>query len=161
MLHVSIHAGPLKEACGANRLDWLAIGTPRLGRGADYRVALFQVGRGPAPIVEIFNYPRWSASAWDLVARAIALGISATEGEPVERLTLLVPPMQAPVKTPGRKRPTPPKFADAESLCALMYHQGTEGTADRQVASMQITRQKKIRGLYKATVREDRRPDLA
>jgi hypothetical protein len=51
VLHVSIHAGALKEVCAANRLDWLDIGYAKLGADADYRVALFRVDRGAAPIV--------------------------------------------------------------------------------------------------------------
>jgi len=156
MLHVSIHAGRLKEVCAANRLDWLDIGYAKLGAKADYRVALFRVDRGAAPIVDIKLYPRWSASVWDLVVRAIALGLSAQPGPPIEQLPDLTP-LEEPIAVPGSKRKKPQLFADAEILSAIVYHQASEGTEDSQVATMQVDRQR-ARGVYRAKLTEDRRP---
>jgi hypothetical protein len=149
MLHVSIHAGPLKEVCAGNRLDWLDIGYGVLGTRADYKVALYQVDKGAAPVVLIKDYPRWSASIWDLIIRAIAMGLSAAMQSPQERFSPHVP------RGPGKR------FADAESLCAIVQHSSPNGLADRRVGSLQIVRSDRIRGLYRATLAEDRRPDLA
>jgi hypothetical protein len=145
MLHVSIHAGNLKDACANNRLDWLDIGYASRGSSANYRCVLFRIDRGALPVVAIPNYPRWSASIWDLVIRAIALSLSAESGTPEEKL----PSLSNPEKY----------FADASSLCAIVKHQSSEGLADRSVAWLQITRDGRPRGLYRAKVSEDRCPD--
>src|ERR1700760_1579987 len=126
MLHVSIHAGPLKEVCAGSRLDWLDIGYGRLGSTADYKVALYQVDKGAAPIVQINKYPRWSASIWDLIVRAIAMGLSAAAQNPQEQFSPHVP------RGPGKR------FADAESLCAIVQHSAPNGLADRQVGSLRV-----------------------
>jgi hypothetical protein len=90
MLRVSIHAGPLRDINRFNRVDWLDIGYEKLDAAANYKIVLFNVGKGATPVIPLSNYPRWSASLWDLTARAIALALSPDpknrkeEVEPVE-----------------------------------------------------------------------------
>jgi hypothetical protein len=79
MLRVSIHAGPMADISRYNLLAWLDIGYEKLAPIADYKVVLFQSGLGATPPYTLENYPRWSASLWDLTARAIALGLNADE----------------------------------------------------------------------------------
>jgi hypothetical protein len=82
MLRVSIHAGPLREISRFNRVDWVDIGYDQLGVLANYKVVLFNVGEGVSSPVRLSSYPRWSASLWDLTARAIALGLSPDRKNP-------------------------------------------------------------------------------
>jgi hypothetical protein len=154
VLHVSIHAGKLKDVCPGNRLDWMDIGYSRLAGTANYRVALFRVDRGPQPIRHLRGYPRWSAPVWDLVVRAIALSLSPF-GEGREKLPALQE-VGKEVETGKRK----PRFAYADALCAVVTHKSDYGTADRNVASMQLT-YLGGEGMYRATLMEDRRADFA
>ncbi len=72
MLRLSIHAGPLTKISRFNRLDWVDIGYQSLAATADYKVVLFKIGQDAMAPVFLNGYPRWSASLWDLAARAIA-----------------------------------------------------------------------------------------
>jgi hypothetical protein len=73
MLQLSIHAGPLDEASRYNQLAKLAIVYERLSPVADYKLALIERGMDVQAPRTLSNYPRWSASLWDLAARALAI----------------------------------------------------------------------------------------
>src|ERR1700733_9583240 len=108
MLRLSTHAGPLKAMSRFNRLDWVEIGYETLNRHADYKVVLFEVGNGARPQVVLRNYPRWSGSVWDLVARSIALALSPDPSQPQE--------LAQPARW-GEK-----KFAFVEVMSAVVQH---------------------------------------
>jgi len=108
MLKVSIHAGPSEAVSRFNLLGWLDIGYEKLAPVADYKTFLFQSGVGASLPTSIYAYPRWSASLWDLTARAIALGLR-TE---LDCLTEEVPTVQREGKA----------FAFAKQICALIEH---------------------------------------
>lgn len=74
MLRISVHAGLPSGASRYNRSDWLDIGYERLDADAEYKIVLFQAGIGACEPILLTGYPRWSASLWDLIARAIACG---------------------------------------------------------------------------------------
>lgn len=106
MLRLSIHASRLDAATRYNRVGWLDIGYERLAPVADYKVLLAQSGLGGGTPRTLVKYPRWSASLWDLVSRAIALCLS--EDDPPREVV--------PEITPGKHR------AFCSSLSALVEH---------------------------------------
>ena len=144
MIHVSIHAGRLDEVSRNNRQDWLDIGYEKLDAAADYKIVAFSVGEGATPPMTLKSYPRWSASLWDLVARSIALSRSGDPANPQEQL---------PVIASGGRR-----CAFATAVSAVIEHHPTRGTAGRRLASMEIVKHKRTRGVYRATVEEDLQP---
>jgi hypothetical protein len=141
MLRVSIHAGPLREISRFNRVDWVDIGYDQLGVLANYKVVLFNVGEGVTPPVRLSSYPRWSASLWDLTARAIALGLSSDRKNPEEKVH--------PAPKIGKR------YAYARALSAVIQHFPNSGTGVRQLADMEILQAGSTRGFYRAQVNED------
>jgi len=146
VLRLSIHAGPLSGISRFNRLDWLDIGYQTLAAEADYKVVLFEVGSGARQQVILKGYPRWSASVWDLVARAIALAFSADPKNPEET----VPHVECDLE----------KFAFADCMSAVIQHIPNVGTAIRQLGTMEITGDEFERGSYGVTVNEELMPTL-
>ncbi len=147
MLRVSIHAGPLAAVSRFNRIDWVDIGYERLDALADYKVAHFSIDQGAASPVLLRNYPRWSSSLWDLVARAIAKALSPTP----EARDDVAPPMEAP--KPGAA------FADAVS--AVIEHAPLAGRPGRRLGAMEVLRHPRTRAIYRARVDEDLQPSLS
>lgn len=135
MLRVSIHAGPLAEASRYNLLAWLDIGYEKLAPIADYKGVLFQSGLGATPPYALASYPRWSASLWDLTARAIALGLNFEE-----------PSETVPEVTHPRKG-----CAFASEISALIEHlPGGQTIRRRTLASASIRQVGRRRGSYEA-----------
>jgi hypothetical protein len=124
MLRVSIHAGLLRDINRFNRVDWLDIGYEKLDAAANYKIVLFNVGEGATPVIPLLNYPRWSASLWDLTARAIALALSPDPNNRKEQ----VEPLE-----PRGKR-----YAYAREVSAVIQHLPNTGLRIRNVGSMQI-----------------------
>lgn len=145
MLRLSIHAGALRGATRYNRLAWLDIGYERLAPVAIYKVVLFETGAGAKPPVTLKDYPRWSASLWDLTARAIALALSEDSSAPKE-----VPPM---LDTDTERR------AFACGICALIEHLPA-GDENRRVtlACAEVLQEKRMRGTYRGRFEEDTMP---
>lgn len=79
MLKVTLHYGKPGEVTHANMLGRMDIAYAKLDARADYKVLMFTAGVGEQPPVRILDYPRWSASIWDLVARAIRLTLNGSE----------------------------------------------------------------------------------
>lgn len=144
MLRVSIHAGPLDKASRFNLVAWLDIAYERLAPVANYKTVLFQSGLGATLPIHLEQYPRWSASLWDLTARAIALGLSPDQDNP----TLAVPPV-----SPGGQRP-----AFARQICALIEHHPGTGTNRRTLGSVEVTQAGRTRCLYGARFDEHTAP---
>jgi hypothetical protein len=140
MLHVSTHVGLLEQATHLNRLDWMDIGYERLDAAADYKIVLFRYGEGGQRPVYLRDYPRWSMSIWDLVARAAALTTSPNLDQPQEAVH--------PVETSPKRR------AFAQAISVLVEHGPSKGMPGRRIAAMQIV-QAGRRGLYRARVEED------
>jgi hypothetical protein len=141
VLRVSIHAGSLANISRFNRLDWLDIGYQKLKREADYKVVLFKIGEGVTPPVSLAGYPRWSGSVWDLVARAIALALSADLGQPEERAQ--------PVH-PGGKR-----HAFAEAVSAVIQHIPNDSVGVRQLGSIEILHDEFSDAVYGTQIEEE------
>lgn len=145
MLRVSIHAGPLAKMSVFNRVDWLDIGYADLGPIANYKALLFTAGQGAGPPIAINAYPRWSASLWDLVARAIALALAPDPDHRSETIPAL---------------PEKPKHvAFANRISAVVEHYPA-GTANRKrlLASAEVWRFGRPKGMYRARFEEDTMP---
>jgi hypothetical protein len=141
MLRLSIHAVALDTASRFNLLAWLDIGYDKLEPIADYKTMLYQAGVGAMLPAPIYNYPRWSASLWNLTARALALGLR----EDPENITEEVPPFVA----------TDKRFAFADQMCALIEHLPTAGNRHRRtLSSAEIKQVGRKRGHYVATFDE-------
>lgn len=144
MLRVSVHAGLPSTASRYNRTDWLDIGYERLDADAEYKIVLFQAGIGAHEPVLLKGYPRWSASLWDLVARAIAMALW-------------------PEPTGRQERVEPPEFMEqrrvafAERTTAIVTHLPEQGGASREIGVMLIAHSPKACGVYRASVDEDTR----
>jgi len=85
MLKVSLHSSVPTKATAFNVLGRLDIGYEKLAAMADYKALMFTTGIGEQPPVALENYPRWSASVWDLISRFICLTFNRVEAiEPQE-----------------------------------------------------------------------------
>lgn len=144
MLRVNIHAGPLAMVSRFTRTDWLDIGYERLDTLADYKVVLFSVDVGASPPVFLRSYPRWSASLWDLVARATARALTGT----VEAAHDDAPPLVTATQRPA--------FADAVSV--VLEHAPSWGSSGRRLGAMEVVRHQRTRGVYRARIEEDLQP---
>ncbi|ODV42739.1 hypothetical protein AWV79_24265 [Cupriavidus sp. UYMMa02A] len=92
MLRVTVELWPGGRTNGRRTLATADIWRARSGARADYEFELGddllpdQVWRGC-----LQDYPRWSATVWDLVARSIAVALTGTEELPPRPTTPLVP----------------------------------------------------------------------
>ena len=83
MLRVTVELLPGGRLDGRRTVATADIWRTRTGAQADYEFAMGedllpdQVWRGV-----LQDYPRWSASVWDLVARSIAIALTSTEELP-------------------------------------------------------------------------------
>ena len=75
MLKVTLH-NATSRVNAQNVLGRLDIGYACLDAMADYKAVMQTAGLGEQPPVELKDYPRWSASIWDLVVRVVCLSIS-------------------------------------------------------------------------------------
>lgn len=82
MLKVFLHNGPPGTVNRYNELGRLDIGYAALDIYADYKAVLSMAGVGELPPVQLQHYPRWTASVWDLVMRAIAACLYGEEAFP-------------------------------------------------------------------------------
>ena len=79
MLKVSLHFATPATISPSNVLGRLDIGYARLDAHADYKAVMFTAGIGEHAPVQIYEYPRWSSSVWDLVSRAICKSLNDRE----------------------------------------------------------------------------------
>jgi hypothetical protein len=134
MLKVTIHSGLLDERCRENQLAVLDIAYAKRGALADYLVALSLKGAGQLSPTYVREYPRWSASLWDLVARALAQALyHADQIPPTERVDR--------------------RCAYATKLCASIERQ-TRRESGVELGTAEILQNGK-RGIYTATLTAD------
>lgn len=79
MLKISLHHARPGHENARNVLGRLDIGYAKLDALADYKLVMTVAGVGEMPPARITDYPRWSASVWDLVARAICMCLNRRE----------------------------------------------------------------------------------
>lgn len=137
MLRVSLHAGPIAKISRFNQVAWLDIAYERLEPIAHYKTVLFEAGIGATMPIPLEAYPRWSSSLWDLVARALALGLSPDQDKPTETVHEVVP---------GEKH-----FAFANQICAMIEHLPAASVAYRkELGRVEISQVGRKRGTYVA-----------
>lgn len=134
MLKVFIHTGTLETRNANNILATLDIGYAKRAHLADYVVAMFIKGVGEVEPGAIIGYPRWSASLWDLVARALTCILYRSD--------------TAPPDTYVDKR-----CAYATRMC-VSVQRSTMGDEGWELATAEITQGDK-RGFYTVHLDED------
>ncbi len=75
MLRVKLHYGTLAERNEGNLCAVLDIAYAKQGLMSDYLVSLTVRNGGLTEPAMVANYPRWSGSLWDLVARALGAAL--------------------------------------------------------------------------------------
>ena len=135
MLKVTIHAGALRDRTLNNQLAVLDIAYAKREALADYLLAFSARGRGEVAPQVLASYPRWSASLWDLTARALTRVLYQADQAP-------------PAGKPDRR------CAYATRICAAIEQQ-TLGERGVELATVEISRDPKQRGAYTACFDED------
>lgn len=79
MLKLSLHASAPRNICAQNRIGSLDVAYEKLAARADYKAVMWTAGLGEQTPVKLQNYPRWSASIWDLLVRIICLSLNRKE----------------------------------------------------------------------------------
>lgn len=135
MLRLSIHAGVLDTRAPNNQLGALDIAYQKRAAMADYLVALVLRTQGELTPGVVSNYPRWSGSVWDLVARALTRALYKSD--------------QAPAAAKPDRR-----CAYATRVCAALERM----TADEKgvvLGTLEIAQLGPNRGVYTAKFTED------
>lgn len=135
MLKVTIHSLSLADRCKANELGVLDIGYATKSPRANYVVALSLRRTGELEPASVIKYPRWSASLWDLVARALAQALYRDDQIP-----------------PSAK--VDRRCAYATRICASIERLTAEDQGV-ELGTVEILQQGKRRGAYTATFTED------
>lgn len=79
MLKVTLHYATPRQVSARNIIGRLDIGYAKLDAHADYKGVMQSSGIGEHGPVRLMEYPRWSASVWDLVARMACLSLNRQE----------------------------------------------------------------------------------
>jgi hypothetical protein len=142
MLKVSLHACKPGKETSMNVLGRMDIAYEVLQAEASYKSAMYVAGVGELPMSFITNYPRWSATVWDLVARLICLTLNQMEA--------LCPEDVTPDKRP----------AFIENMSAVIAH-WPDGLNKNvaQIATATITMHKR-KGHYSAVFSSDLESDF-
>lgn len=135
MLKLIVHSGLLSSRCEANQLATLDVAYQKKSALADYVVMLSLRGSGEVSPAFVRNYPRWSASVWDLVARALAQTLYRAD--------------QIPHSTKPDRR-----CAYATRLCASIERMTAAGRG-HEVGTVEILQEGGRRGLYTAVFDEE------
>lgn len=137
MLKVTLHYATPSQASARNMLGRLDIAYARLDALADYKAVMFANAVGEMPPVQLLSYPRWSASVWDLVARAVCLSLNGSEAFPAGDLTT------------GRKG------AFIDNMTALIEHWPDGGDSRRAAVGIAHVSMRKRRCHYSAAFEDD------
>lgn len=93
MLRVTVELWPGGRESSKKVIASADIGRVKNGAHADYEVRLSESPIGSVGIGHVREYPRWSASVWDLVARCIAAALNGGQEGLPSRPTLLEVPV--------------------------------------------------------------------
>jgi len=135
VLKVTVHSGLLAARTEANQLAVLDIAYQKKSALADYVVALSLRGSGELAPAFLVNYPRWSASVWDLISRALGRTLYRDNHVP------------ASVKADRR-------CAYATRICASVERM-TASDRGHEVGTVEILQDGPRRGVYTARFDED------
>lgn len=135
MLKLTVHSGLLSSRNEANQLATLDVAYQKRSALADYVVVLSLRGSGEVSPAFVRNYPRWSASVWDLVARALAQTLYRVDQ---------IPPSTKPDR----------RCAYATRICASIERMTAAGRG-HEVGTVEIQQDGGRRGLYTAVFDEE------
>jgi hypothetical protein len=135
VLKVTVHSGLLASRTVANQLAVLDIAYQKKSALADYVVALSLRGSGELAPAFVRSYPRWSASVWDLVVRALAQALYRAD--------------QIPASDKADRR-----CAYATRICASIERMTAIGRG-HEVGTVEILQDGARRGVYTATFEEE------
>ena len=135
MLRVYIHSGLRDTRNPGNILATLDIAYSKQAPWADYSVSFATKGVGEVQSDAILDYPRWSGSLWDLVARALTRVLYRADEAPA-------------LSEPDRR------CAYATKLCAVI-EKSTNSQRGIELGSVEISQVGKQRGVYTAVFKED------
>lgn len=79
MLKLYIHSSTPDEVSPRNCRGRLDIGYDKLDAHATYKLVMTTAGLGESSPATLENYPRWSASMWDLAIRGVCLCLNRRE----------------------------------------------------------------------------------
>jgi hypothetical protein len=91
MPRITVEIWPGGHENGRRAVAAADIGQTRNGALADYRVDLHEDGQGGSGSAGLLDYPRYSTTVWDLVARAISVALTGKEELPPHPRQLDVP----------------------------------------------------------------------
>ena len=135
MLKISLHCGSMATRNPGNQLMVLDIAYAKQDVLSDYLVAMTLKGVGEVAPDHVRDYPRWSASLWDLTARALT--------------RVLYRANQAPKSAPPDRR-----CAYATRLCAVI-ERSTMSEQGVELAYAEIAQTGNQRGVYSVHLDED------
>jgi hypothetical protein len=135
VLKVTVHSGLLASRTAANQLAVLDVAYQKKSALADYVVALSLRGSGEVAPAFLVNYPRWSASVWDLISRALAQTLCRAD--------------QVPASVKADRR-----CAYATRICASVERMTAVGRG-HEVGTVEILQDGARRGVYTARFDED------
>lgn len=137
MLKISLHYATPSTVNERNVLGRLDIAYAKLDAKAGYKALMFITGVGELAPIQLNNYPRWSASIWDLVARVVCLGLSCTEA---------ISPAELPYVR---------KCAFIDDMTAVIEHCPDGADSRRAVVATAHVRRGHRKGQYTATFTSD------
>jgi len=135
MLKVYIYSGGLASQSPSKQLAVLDIAYAKKSYLSDYTVALSLRGVGEVQPDTVEQYPRWSASLWDLVARALTRILYRSD--------------QAPAQSKPDKR-----CAYATKICARIERSSLDERGV-ELGTVEIAQDPKRRGAYEAVFWEE------
>lgn len=135
MLRVTLHAGLLTERSAFNVLGTLDIAYAKKEALAEYLVALSLTRGGEMAPAILAQYPRWSASLWDLVARALTAALYGKDQAP-------------PSAKPDRR------CAYATKLCATI-ERSSAVQRGVHLGTLEVAQTGQQRGRYSVTLEQD------
>jgi len=134
MLRVSLHTGTLAERSLHNQLLSMDIAYREVAPLATYMVALSARQSGEQVAI-LENYPRWSASLWDLIARCLARVLYTDQA---------IPPSIKPDR----------RCAYATRICAVIEGVGLTFRG-KDLGTAEIVQKHGCRGIYQVVFTED------
>ncbi len=91
MLRITVEIFPGGDESRRRELAHADIGNVSMGALSRYVARVYESGIDDVKTAEISEYPRWSASVWDLVARCVAKALTGKEEIPAHPTPLQIP----------------------------------------------------------------------
>lgn len=137
MLKLTLHCCAPREVRPQTCVGTLDVAYDKLAARADYKAVMWTAGLGEQEPVRLENYPRWSASIWDLLVRVICLGANRKEA---------IWPVDIPSRRSG---------AYTQNLYAIVEHWPDGSDTRRSVVGTAHVQMCATRRNYRATFRDD------